>query len=58
MPYLFTTLNDLPHELGMMGKNIHVILLFFLKLNCNTRENSNFIRNGKTVILVEDPEFF
>ena len=25
---------------------------------CKTRENSNFLKNGKTVILVENPEIF
>ena len=27
-------------------------------INCKTRENSNFLRNSKTVISIKDPEFF
>ena len=25
---------------------------------CKTRENSNFLRKGKTIILIKNPEFF
>ena len=25
---------------------------------CKTRENSNFLRKGKTVVLVKNPKFF
>ena len=28
------------------------------KTKCKTRENSNFLKNGKIVISAENPEFF
>ena len=32
---------------------------FFLRRGeCKTRENSNFLKNGKILILAENPEFF
>ena len=33
-------------------------LLLFPNIKCKTRENSNFLTNGKMVISIENPEFF